>query len=79
VGQNYYNHPALKLPLSLATSTLKNWLITVLVEMMMPIERIEHVILKMHDLETARTFCRDVLGMEIETERDFSSFFRFID
>jgi catechol-2,3-dioxygenase len=47
--------------------------------MMMPIERIGHVILKMHDLETARTFCRDVLGMEIETERDFSSFFRFID
>ncbi|MDE0814005.1 MAG: hypothetical protein OSB46_08425 [Alphaproteobacteria bacterium] len=45
----------------------------------MPIERVGHVILKMHDLESVETFYRDILGMKIETERGFGVFFRFND
>lgn len=45
----------------------------------MPIERVGHVVLKMRDLDSARHFYRDILGMKIATERDFGVFFRFND
>ena len=45
----------------------------------MPIERVGHVVLKMRDLDSAKTFYRDILGMKIATEREFGVFFRFND
>ena len=44
----------------------------------MPIERVGHVVIKMRDLEAAKRFYRDVLGMKITDEREgFGVFFRF--
>ncbi|MBT5107981.1 MAG: VOC family protein [Rhodospirillaceae bacterium] len=45
----------------------------------MPIERVGHVVLKMRDLDAAKHFYRDILGMKIATEREFGVFFRFND
>lgn len=46
----------------------------------MPIERVGHVVLKMRDLEAAKSFYNGVLGMKIADEReDFGIFFRFND
>ena len=46
----------------------------------MPIERVGHVVIKMRDLEAAKHFYGDVLGMKIADERDgFGVFFRFND
>ena len=44
----------------------------------MPIERVGHVVIKMRDLDEAKRFYRDILGMKITDEReDFGVFFRF--
>ncbi|HEY7496800.1 MAG TPA: VOC family protein [Candidatus Tectomicrobia bacterium] len=44
----------------------------------MPIERVGHVVIKMRDLEAAKRFYRDILGMKITDEREgFGVFFRF--
>jgi catechol-2,3-dioxygenase len=46
----------------------------------MPIERVGHVVLKMRDLDAAKRFYRDILGMKITDEREgFGVFFRFDD
>lgn len=46
----------------------------------MPIQRVGHVVLKMRDLDAARRFYGDVLGMKITDQReDFGVFFRFDD
>lgn len=45
----------------------------------MPIERVGHVVLKMRDLDKAKQFYGDVLGMQIAGEEDFGVFFRFGD
>jgi catechol 2,3-dioxygenase len=46
----------------------------------MPIERVGHVVIKMRDLEAAKRFYRDILGMKIADEREgFGVFFRFHD
>jgi len=45
-----------------------------------PTLRLGHVVLKMRDLEKAKGFYRDILGMKITEERaDFGVFFRFED
>ena len=46
----------------------------------MPIQRVGHVVIKMRDLDAAKSFYRDILGMKITDEReDFGVFFRFDD
>jgi catechol 2,3-dioxygenase len=46
----------------------------------MPIERVGHVVIKMRDLDAAKRFYRDILGMKITDEREgFGVFFRFHD
>ena len=46
----------------------------------MPIERVGHVVIKMRDLEAAKRFYSDILGMKITDERDgFGVFFLFHD
>jgi catechol 2,3-dioxygenase len=46
----------------------------------MPIQRVGHVVIKMRDLEAAKRFYRDILGMRITDEREgFGVFFRFHD
>jgi catechol 2,3-dioxygenase len=45
----------------------------------MGIERVGHVVLKMRDLEAAKRFYRDVLGMQISSESPNAVFFRFGD
>ncbi|MEE9248998.1 MAG: VOC family protein [Dehalococcoidia bacterium] len=46
----------------------------------MPIERVGHVVIKMRDLEAAKRFYRDMLGMQVADEREgFGVFFRFGD
>ena len=46
----------------------------------MPLERVGHVVLKMRDLEKAKHFYRDILGMKITDEREgLGVFFRFTD
>ena len=46
----------------------------------MPIERVGHVVIKMRDLDVAKAFYRDVLGMKVTDEREgFGVFFRFED
>ena len=46
----------------------------------MPIQRVGHVVIKMRDLEAAKRFYRDILGMQITDEREgFGVFFRFQD
>ncbi len=46
----------------------------------MPIQRVGHVVIKMRDLEAAKHFYRDILGMKITDEREgFGVFFRFDD
>ncbi len=46
----------------------------------MPIKRVGHVVLKMRDLDAAKQFYGDILGMKIADERkDFGVFFRFND
>lgn len=46
----------------------------------MPIERVGHVVLRMRDLEAAKRFYGDILGMKIANEREgFAVFFRFDD
>ena len=42
------------------------------------LQRVGHVVLKMRDLEAAKRFYRDILGMKVTEERaDFGVFFRF--
>jgi catechol 2,3-dioxygenase len=46
----------------------------------MPIQRVGHVVIKMRDLDAAKRFYRDILGMKITDEREgFGVFFRFHD
>jgi catechol 2,3-dioxygenase len=46
----------------------------------MPIQRVGHVVIKMRDLDEAKRFYRDILGMKITDEREgFGVFFRFDD
>src|SRR5215831_6282461 len=46
----------------------------------MPIQRVGHVVIKMRDLDAAKQFYRDILGMKITDEREgFGVFFRFQD
>jgi catechol 2,3-dioxygenase len=46
----------------------------------MPIERVGHVVIKMRDLEAAKRFYGDILGMKITDQREgFGVFFRFQD
>lgn len=46
----------------------------------MAIQRVGHVVLKMRDLDEAKRFYGDVLGMKVTDEReDFGVFFRFGD
>ena len=46
----------------------------------MPIQRVGHVVIKMRDLDAAKRFYRDILGMHITDEREgFGVFFRFQD
>ena len=46
----------------------------------MGIERVGHVVIKMRDLEAAKRFYGEILGMKITEERpDFGIFFRFND
>ena len=45
----------------------------------MAIQRVGHVVIKMRDMEKAKWFYRDVLGMKIANEVDFGIFFRFND
>lgn len=46
----------------------------------MPIERVGHVVIKMRDLDAAKGFYRDILGMKVTDEREgFGVFFRFDD
>ena len=46
----------------------------------MPLQRVGHVVLKMRDLDNARRFYRDILGMKITDESDgLGVFFRFDD
>ena len=46
----------------------------------MPIQRVGHVVIKMRDLDAAKRFYRDILGMNITDEREgFGVFFRFQD
>src|SRR5918992_1230551 len=46
----------------------------------MPIQRVGHVVIKMRDLDAAKRFYRDILGMQITDEREgFGVFFRFQD
>ena len=46
----------------------------------MPIQRVGHVVIKMRDLDEAKRFYRDILGMQITDEREgFGVFFRFDD
>lgn len=46
----------------------------------MPIQRVGHVVIRMRDLEAAKRFYRDILGMQISGEREgFGVFFRFND
>lgn len=46
----------------------------------MPIQRVGHVVIKMRDLDAAKRFYGDILGMHITDEREgFGVFFRFDD
>jgi catechol 2,3-dioxygenase len=46
----------------------------------MPIERVGHVVLKMRDIEAAKSFYHGILGMKIADEREgLGVFFRFND
>ena len=45
----------------------------------MPIHRVGHVVIKMRDLEKAKAFYRDFLGMKIGAESERGIFFRFGD
>ena len=46
----------------------------------MPLQRVGHVVLKMRDLNNAKSIYRDILGMKITDERDdLGVFFRFDD
>ena len=45
----------------------------------MGIERVGHVVLKMRDLDKARFFYHEVLGMQIAAESERGIFFRFND
>ena len=46
----------------------------------MSIERVGHVVIKMRDLDAAKRFYRDILGMKVTDEREgFGVFFRFQD
>jgi catechol 2,3-dioxygenase len=46
----------------------------------MSIQRVGHVVIKMRDLDAAKRFYRDILGMHITDEREgFGVFFRFQD
>ena len=46
----------------------------------MGLQRVGHVVLKMRDLDKAKHFYRDILGMAITDEREgFGVFFRFSD
>ena len=46
----------------------------------MPLERVRHVVLQMRDLDNARRFYGDILGMKITDEREgLGVFFRFSD
>ena len=45
----------------------------------MPIQRVGHVVIKMRDLEKAKAFYRDFLGMKIGAESERGIFFRFDD
>ena len=45
----------------------------------MGIRRVGHVVIKMRDMDKAKWFYRDVLGMKIANEVDFGIFFRFHD
>jgi catechol 2,3-dioxygenase len=45
----------------------------------MPINRVGHVVIKMRDMDKAKAFYRDFLGMKIGKETDFGIFFRFND
>lgn len=40
-------------------------------------KRVGHVVLKMRDLEAAKKFYRDTLGMKISSESEIAIFFRF--
>lgn len=45
-----------------------------------PTLKLGHVVLKMRDLDKAKAFYRDILGLKITEERgDFGVFFRFAD
>ncbi|HLZ73109.1 MAG TPA: VOC family protein [Dehalococcoidia bacterium] len=43
----------------------------------MAIQRVGHIVIKMRDLEAAKGFYRDILGMKIATESERGVFFRF--
>jgi catechol 2,3-dioxygenase len=45
----------------------------------MPIQRVGHVVIKMRDLDKAKAFYRDFLGMKIGNESERGIFFRFDD
>ena len=46
----------------------------------MPVQRVGHVVIKMRDLDAAKRFYQDILGMKITDEREgFGVFFRFQD
>ncbi len=46
----------------------------------MPIERVGHVVLRVRDLDAAKRFYSDILGMKVANERkDTAVFFRFDD
>jgi catechol 2,3-dioxygenase len=45
----------------------------------MAIQRVGHVVIKMRDLEKAKAFYRDFLGMKIGAESERGIFFRFND
>lgn len=46
----------------------------------MPIQRVGHVVLRMRDLEAAKRFYGDILGMKLANEREgYAVFFRFDD
>jgi catechol 2,3-dioxygenase len=45
----------------------------------MPILRVGHIVIKMRDLEAAKRFYGDILGMQISGEREDAVFFRFSD
>ncbi len=45
----------------------------------MAIQRVGHIVIKMRDLDAARRFYGDILGMKIATETERGVFFRFDD